>query len=64
MVHPQIAIFFTLVRLGGVKIWPKEDISDAFGLRMSQEFVFFLSHSSISIRAKWLLGGGTPHDVK
>ena len=51
-VHPQIAIFFTLTRAGGVNIWPKEVNSGTIGPRTSQGFVWFSSHSFISIRGE------------
>ena len=59
-VNLKIAIFFSLTRPGGVKIWPKEVNSGTIGLGTSQGFVWSLSHSSISIRGEMAWGGCNP----
>ena len=59
-VNPQIAIFFSLTRPGGVKIWPKKVNSGTIGLRTFQGFVWSLSHSSIPTRGEMAWGGLQP----
>ena len=59
-VNPEIAIFFSLTRPGGVKILPKEVNSGTIGLGTSQGFVWSLFHSSISIRGEMAWGVATP----
>ena len=63
-VNPQIAIFFSLTRPGGVNIWPKEVNPGTIGLRTSQGFVWSLSHSSISIRGDMAWGCNPPPHVR
>ena len=59
-VNLKIAIFFSLTRPGGVRIWPKEVKSGTIRLSTSEGFVWLLSHSSISIRGEMAWGVATP----
>ena len=56
----KIAIFFTLTRPGGVKIWPKEVNSGTVRLRTSQGFVWSFPLGSISIRDEMAWGWQPP----